>query len=122
MLPSSTRLQKSVVAGILFTCALLYTSFRGPSPQVDGFSQQEMFGEEIGRPKPHDVPVVPIEVLQHVRNATLGFQEIYMISLQTRTDKRDSFVMQAALSSIEFTQIDGVDGQTVPAKARPHVS
>jgi hypothetical protein len=45
-----------------------------------------------------------------------------MISLPTRTDKQDTFAMQAALSSIKYTQIDGVDGQTVPANALPHVS
>lgn len=44
-----------------------------------------------------------------------------MISLPYRTDKRDSFALQAAFSGITYTQVDGVDGHDVPEKALPHV-
>jgi len=49
------------------------------------------------------------------------FEEAYMISLPNRTDKRDAFAVQAALSRISYTHVDGVDGSKVPAKAIPHV-
>ncbi|KAI1614529.1 hypothetical protein EDD36DRAFT_230957 [Exophiala viscosa] len=58
--------------------------------------------------------------IYQVQNETLGFQEVYMISLPSRTDKRDAFAMQAALSGITYRQIDGVDGREVPGKALPH--
>lgn len=45
-----------------------------------------------------------------------------MVSLPARTDKQDTFAMQAALSGILYTQMDGVIGEEVPAKALPHVS
>ncbi len=59
--------------------------------------------------------------IYRVPNETLGFQEVYMISLPSRTDKRDAFAMQAALSGITYTQMDGVDGHDVPEKALPFV-
>lgn len=59
--------------------------------------------------------------IYRVQNETLGFQEVYMISLPARTDKRDAFALQAAFSGITYTQVDGVDGHDVPEKALPHV-
>lgn len=50
------------------------------------------------------------------------FQEIFLVSLPERTDRRDSFAVQARLSNMSFTVVDGVDGTTVPAKALPYVS
>ncbi|KAJ9617834.1 uncharacterized protein PV06_06217 [Exophiala oligosperma] len=58
--------------------------------------------------------------IYRVQNETLGFQEVYMISLPARTDKRDAFALQAAFSGITYTQVDGVDGHDVPEKALPH--
>lgn len=67
-------------------------------------------------------PEIPAKGHNDVQNETLGFQEVFVISLPSRTDKKDTFALQAALSSIKYTEIDGVDGQTVPIKALPHVS
>ncbi|KIW22001.1 uncharacterized protein PV07_12599 [Cladophialophora immunda] len=55
-----------------------------------------------------------------VQNQTLGFQEIYMISLPERTDKRDAFALQAAFSGISYTVVDGVHGDEVPSHALPN--
>jgi hypothetical protein len=52
----------------------------------------------------------------------MQFQEVHVISLPDRTDKQDAFAVQAALSGISYTHIEGVDGSTVPSKALPYVS
>lgn len=44
-----------------------------------------------------------------------------MVSLPERSDKRDAFSLQARLSNITFTIVDGVDGSKVSAKALPYV-
>jgi len=50
------------------------------------------------------------------------FQKIFLVSLPERTDRRDSFAVQARLSNMSFTVVDGVDGTTVSEKALPYVS
>ena len=45
-----------------------------------------------------------------------------MISLPERTDKRDAFAVQAAVSGISYQMVDGVDGTKVPSKALPYAS
>jgi hypothetical protein len=122
MLSLSPVRQNFLIVGALIACLLLYTSFRAPSPVADDVFYQDTGINQNGRHRPHHASFVKDKVLQHIQNETLGFQEIYMISLPIRTDKRDTFAMQAALSSIKYTQIDGVDGQMVPPKALPHVS
>lgn len=52
----------------------------------------------------------------------MEFQEIFLISLPQRTDRRDSFAVQARLSNMSFTVVDGVDGTKVPDKALLYVS
>lgn len=52
----------------------------------------------------------------------MKFQKIFLISLPQRTDRRDSFAVQARLSNMSFTVVDGVDGTKVPDKALPYVS
>lgn len=49
------------------------------------------------------------------------FQEVNVVSLPDRTDKRDAFAVQAALSGILYTHVDGVDGSSVLSKALPYV-
>ncbi|KAK5637081.1 hypothetical protein RRF57_012793 [Xylaria bambusicola] len=62
---------------------------------------------------------------QHTRdiyNSTLGFEKIFVVSLPSRTDRRDGMSLAAALSDIEFEFIDGVDGASIPDKALPQYS
>lgn len=124
MLSTTPVRQNFLIVAALITCLLLYTSFRAPSTESNDLLYPDADGDldQNARKKPHHDSFVMDKMLQHVQNETLGFQEIYMISLPTRTDKRDTFAMQAALSSIKYTQMDGVDGQMVPSKALPHVS
>ncbi|KAI1740075.1 hypothetical protein F4680DRAFT_419612 [Xylaria scruposa] len=56
---------------------------------------------------------------QDIYNSTLGFEKIFVISLPSRTDRRDAMSLAAALSNIDFEFIDGVDGSTIPNNALP---
>lgn len=62
---------------------------------------------------------VKMENLFDVRNSTLGFQEVKMISMPYRGDRQDAFALQAVVSGISYDLVDGVDGSTVPKKAQP---
>jgi len=42
------------------------------------------------------------------------------VSLPARSDKRDAFTIQASLSNLSFTIVDGVEGHAVPSQALPH--
>ena len=47
------------------------------------------------------------------------FQEVLVINIPERTDRRDAMTLAAALSKIKVTWIDGVAGQDVPDKVVP---
>ncbi|KAI0516784.1 hypothetical protein F5B22DRAFT_606489 [Xylaria bambusicola] len=59
---------------------------------------------------------------QDIYNRTLGFEKIFVVSLPSRTDRRDGMSLVAALSDIDFEFIDGVDGASIPDKALPEYS
>ncbi|KHN97457.1 Glycosyl transferase, family 25 [Metarhizium album ARSEF 1941] len=61
--------------------------------------------------EPHD--------LGRVFNSTLGFEDILVVGLPSRTDRRDGIVLGAALSGLRFSFIDGVKGDHVNEKAVP---
>ncbi|KAL2108729.1 hypothetical protein VUR80DRAFT_3437 [Thermomyces stellatus] len=54
----------------------------------------------------------PLEVL----NSTLGFQEIFVINLPERTDRRDAMTLAAAVTDLSLTFIPGVRGADVQQK------
>ncbi|KAK4221853.1 hypothetical protein QBC38DRAFT_491230, partial [Podospora fimiseda] len=54
-----------------------------------------------------------------ISNATLGFQQIFVINLPERTDRRDALTLAAALTEIGVTWIDGISGQQVLDKTLP---
>lgn len=54
-----------------------------------------------------------------VQNATLGAQDVFVVSLPTRRDKHDAFAVQAMASNITYKIVAGVDGESVPKKALP---
>ncbi|KAI1112467.1 hypothetical protein F5Y14DRAFT_269421 [Nemania sp. NC0429] len=60
--------------------------------------------------------------MQDIRNATLGFEKIFVVSLPLRTDRRDGMILAAALSDMDIEFIDGVNGSTIPDKALPKTS
>lgn len=54
-----------------------------------------------------------------VHNETLGFQEIFVINLPERTDKRDALSLVSALTDIKLTWTSAIRGSNVPDKALP---
>ncbi|KAF4638077.1 hypothetical protein G7Y89_g39 [Cudoniella acicularis] len=52
-------------------------------------------------------------------NETLGFQEIFVVNLPERTDRRDGMILASALSGIKIEFIDAVKGQDILDKALP---
>jgi GR25 family glycosyltransferase involved in LPS biosynthesis len=53
-------------------------------------------------------------------NSTLGFQEVFVVNLPERTDKRDAIAVQASLTNITFKLSPGVRGDTISEKAKPY--
>ncbi|KAF2116357.1 hypothetical protein BDV96DRAFT_645684 [Lophiotrema nucula] len=65
------------------------------------------------------------DILEHVRNSTLGFQEILVLNLPKRTDRKDAMILAAVHTNIKPKWIDGVDGNDVldlTLPLRPHQS
>ena len=60
------------------------------------------------------------DTLRDVYNGTLGFQEIFVISLPERTDRRDAFAVQAGVTDLAFTFVNAVMGEEVASKALPY--
>lgn len=120
-----TRFNFAII-GLVFTCLLFYTSFRVPfAPEQEQHLSQNP-GDVSAKDVPSELhyssnPYSKERSIYRVQNETLGFQEVYMISLPSRTDKRDAFAMQAALTGFTYVQMDGVDGREVPEKALPFV-
>ncbi|CAI4212827.1 unnamed protein product [Parascedosporium putredinis] len=52
-------------------------------------------------------------------NATLGFQDIFVVSLAARTDRRDAMSLMAAATGLRLTFVDGVRGADILEKALP---
>jgi GR25 family glycosyltransferase involved in LPS biosynthesis len=118
LLPVASR-PNLVVVGIVITLVLFYTSFRTPyhDEQDATILSSSTDSHKSG---PAAKPGHAHSNIHHVRNETLGFQEVYMISLPERSDKQDAFAMQAAFSEISYTQMHGVYGFDIPVKALPH--
>jgi len=49
----------------------------------------------------------------------LQFQEVLVLNLPERTDRRDAMTLAAALTGIDVTWVDGVAGKDVPDKVMP---
>jgi len=54
-----------------------------------------------------------------VYNETLGFDTIFVVSLPSRTDRRDAITLSAALSGFRVEFVDGLLGKDVTDKAIP---
>jgi hypothetical protein len=125
MLPVAPARINFAVIGLLLTSVLFWASLRRPAPSLDqdlpGFPQNGLEKGGRGRLGQSTGIYTQDPSIYNVQNETLGFQEVYMISLPARSDKRDAFAMQAAVSGITYTQLEGVDGHKVPAKALPYV-
>ncbi|KIX93269.1 uncharacterized protein Z520_10912 [Fonsecaea multimorphosa CBS 102226] len=58
-------------------------------------------------------------VLDDVRNSTLGFEKIFVISLPERSDKRDVWALAASQCDLSVSWVEGVKGEDIPIKAIP---
>ena len=104
---------KTAVFSFLVTFLIFFVEFLPPGANVFKFDD---FMSPVDGSTHHE------PFLDQIQNETLGFQETFMISLPSRTDKRDAFALGAALSEIKYTHLDGVNGEEITAKALPHVS
>ncbi|KPI45272.1 uncharacterized protein AB675_2732 [Cyphellophora attinorum] len=71
-------------------------------------------------PLQHVHPLDDDHIISKIQNSTLGFQEISVISLPERTDKRDAWTIMSSLFDLDIGLADGVDGAAVSEKALPH--
>jgi GR25 family glycosyltransferase involved in LPS biosynthesis len=65
-------------------------------------------------------PDLKADKINDVHNDSLGFQEVWVLSMKERTDKHDAFAVQAALTGLKYNIAEGVDGTTIPSKALPY--
>ncbi|KAK7398076.1 hypothetical protein QQX98_012562 [Neonectria punicea] len=61
-------------------------------------------------------------LLNDIQNNTLGFEQIFVLGLPERTDRRDAITLNTALSRMTFQFIAGVPGDTISDKAIPKES
>ncbi|KAI1880576.1 hypothetical protein JX265_000816 [Neoarthrinium moseri] len=92
--------------GTLLILAILLIQTRRALPRVPTY-----FGSKTESKDRH--------LINDIQNGTLGFEKIFIVGLPSRTDRRDSMVLAAALSGLEIEFIDGVVGSAVPDKAIP---
>ncbi|KAI9707175.1 MAG: hypothetical protein M1836_000135 [Candelina mexicana] len=55
-----------------------------------------------------------------VTNATLGFEKVFVLNLEERTDKRDSLALASSLTGIKLDFRKGLKGDAVIDKALPY--
>ncbi|KAI0881917.1 glycosyltransferase family 25 protein [Annulohypoxylon maeteangense] len=106
LLKPARRLPNSILLGIVafFVFSLYLLSVKGETSAVPYFRAERMRASAPG-------------ITNDIYNNTLGFEKIFVISLPSRTDRRDGMVLAAALSNLEIDFIDGVNGRDVPDKA-----
>ena len=71
-------------------------------------------GQNVGQVKTHQ------HSLYDVQNKTLGFQEIKVISLPSRTDKPDAWAVAASFTGFDYQLFDGVDSATISNSSLPY--
>ncbi|KIW86580.1 uncharacterized protein Z519_12811 [Cladophialophora bantiana CBS 173.52] len=123
MLSAADIRLRLVAAAVVIMLVLFFASFRALDPEAhDILDFQEAFPTilEGSQAKSTIKSSQHSEYIYQIQNKTLGFQKIYMISLPERTDKQDTFAMQAAFSEISYTFVEGVHGGRIPTKALPH--
>ncbi|KAL9111811.1 MAG: hypothetical protein Q9227_003870 [Pyrenula ochraceoflavens] len=66
------------------------------------------------------LPQVHAADLADIHNATLGFGNIFAVSLAERTDRRDAMLLMGTMTGLDIEFIDGVKTEDVPEKALPY--
>ncbi|KAJ2893144.1 glycosyl transferase family 25 protein [Zalerion maritima] len=113
----------AAVALVLLSTILLTSRHRNDSQSLVQSSQKANLDDDVAagagtaETPHHELESDPL--VNDVYNRTLGFEKIFVISLPTRQDRRDSMVLGAALSDFEVELRDSVRGDEVPDKAVP---
>ena len=63
-----------------------------------------------------------VDNLMDVKNATLGFQKILVLSMAERTDRRDGLALASHFSGFDVEFFEGVRGDSISENAKPMVS
>ncbi|KAI9720086.1 MAG: hypothetical protein M1828_005814 [Chrysothrix sp. TS-e1954] len=72
-----------------------------------------------GQPKEVLVDEEPKSLIDDVRNSTLGFEKIFVVSLPERTDRRDRLLLGSKVSGFNVDFIDGIHGEDIVQKTLP---
>ncbi|TAQ89233.1 hypothetical protein B7494_g2461 [Chlorociboria aeruginascens] len=116
MLLQVKRPSNTIIGAIVITIALVFLIF---GQRLEGIHTGGFIGSQ-GKEKNHgQEDAVKRDLVEDVYNSTFGFDKIYVVSLASRTDRRDSMVLSAALSNINVDFIDGVKGEDMNEKAMP---
>ena len=71
------------------------------------------------RVEPHLSHTLSPKSIHTIHNSTLGFGDIYLINMPSRTDKLDAFRLITSVTNISYSVIPGVDGKQIPHVAWP---
>ncbi|KAI0895039.1 glycosyltransferase family 25 protein [Annulohypoxylon nitens] len=82
-------------------------------PSAPSFKKADRYYDKYY--KGNSVPAV----INQVTNETLGFENIFVVGLPERTDKRDAIALATSLTGFRVEWVDGVRGETIPDKAVP---
>ena len=95
-----------------------------------GFRFRHVYPFPPSSPSPSSSPSQPASGLNYnftlspnsthaIQNRTLGFGDIYLMNMPSRTDKRDSIRLLTSFTNLSYTVIPGVDGKEIPHVAWP---
>ncbi|KAF1999377.1 glycosyltransferase family 25 protein [Amniculicola lignicola CBS 123094] len=79
-----------------------------------GRARVGMYGGERGEKE-----VGRRDLAEDVKNGTLGFQEIFVVNLPKRTDRKDAMTLAAAYTEIKLSWIYGLPGDQIPDVTLP---
>ncbi|KAK7987106.1 glycosyltransferase family 25 protein [Apiospora saccharicola] len=85
-------------------------------PTTNEAEQQQYMGQQQYQ---DDVSEEEEPDLARIRNATLGFEKVFVVNLPDRTDKRDALSLAGTLTGIKLDWVRALRGVDVPDKALP---
>lgn len=88
----------------------------GQAPPAHEHEQQHMAHQQQQAAAPENDEEPDIA---RIRNATLGFEKVFVVNLPDRTDKRDALSLVGTLTGIKLDWIRALRGVDVPDKALP---
>lgn len=116
----SSRSRNARIALLITFALLTYTFFilysnRDSIPprwtQAGEWTQQKLGTTASKEPRDAD--------FGRVGNRTLGFEKVYAVGLNERTDKRDAMALMSAMTGFDIEWFNGVKPAEIPDKAVP---